>query len=170
MKVYTKTGDQGITSLYDGSRVKKSESIFDVLGTIDELSAHIGRMIFLYSNQKKDIYDFMIEVQKKLLQIGSIIATPNPPEGCCLPSITEEDIQKIERHIDDMTMYLQPLKVFIVQNAKNECEAQSHICRTIARRAEREYNKLFDSPDENLKYLNRLSDFFFTLARFTGEL
>lgn len=177
MKVYTKTGDQGVTSLYDGTRVKKSEIIFDVLGTIDELSAHIGRLYYLYDfdcNYKyglkdKQIIGFMITIQKKLLQIGSVIATPNPPEGCVLPEVKEEDVKEIETHIDSMTRILPPLTTFIVQAARTECEAQSHICRTVARRVEREYVKLFDAPDLNLKYFNRLSDFFFTMARYNGE-
>jgi cob(I)alamin adenosyltransferase len=104
-----------------------------------------------------------------LLQIGSVIATPNPPEGCLLPEIKESDIDLIESKIDILTKELKPLTVFIVQKGVNRCDAQAHICRTVARRAEREYVKLFDSPDLNLKYLNRLSDFFFTLARYCSE-
>jgi cob(I)alamin adenosyltransferase len=177
MKVYTKTGDQGLTSLYDGSRVKKSEEIFDVLGSIDELSAHIGRLYYLYKrsceyyNGLKDIkiLDFIFHVQKKLLQIGSVIATPNPPEGCTLPQLNDEDVKDIEKQIDEMDKKLHPLTVFIIQAANNESEAEAHICRAVARRVERQYVKVFDAPDLHLQYFNRLSDFFFTFARYNGE-
>lgn len=174
-KIYTKTGDQGQTSLYDGSRVCKNEQIFDVLGYIDELSAHIG-MLMYYLRVKANVslreyawLPFLTQTQQKLLNIGSIIATPNPREGQKLPEITIHDVENIENAIDKMDEELKPLTVFIVQSGVNQSEAQAHICRTVTRRVEREILK-YGNVDENIcKFFNRLSDYFFTLARSVSE-
>jgi cob(I)alamin adenosyltransferase len=176
MKIYTRTGDNGTTGLYDGSRVQKSEQIIDVLGTLDELSAHIGMLLFhLKKSYITDAVDnlsfipFLKNLQSTLLNIGSIIATPNPLPNQTLPSITDYNVQCVEKLIDAMDTRLKPLTVFILQHGKNEMEAWSHICRTITRRTERELNKYGNVDETILKFVNRLSDFFFTLARYVSE-
>ena len=176
MKVYTKTGDNGTTGLYDGSRVGKDSQILDVLGTLDELSSHIGVLLYHIRKEKMSrvlfqshIIDFLIKVQKKLLDIGSIVATPNPTETTRLPTISESDINEIEMSIDTITRFLKPLTTFIIQTGVNMIEAQSHVCRTITRRAERELNKYGNVCQPTLIFMNRLSDWFFTVARFFSE-
>lgn len=176
MKIYTRTGDNGTTGLYDGSRVQKTDQILDVLGTLDELSAHIGMLLFFlkrtYITEAVDslsIIPFLRNLQSILLNIGSIVATPNPSPGQVLPSITQYNVDSVERLIDGMDKRLKPLTVFIIQDGKNEMEFTSHICRTITRRAERELNKYGNVGDVILKFVNRLSDFFFTLARYVSE-
>ena len=113
IKIYTKTGDNGVTGLYDGTRVSKTEQIFDLLGTLDELSAHIGMLLFnvkqdIYTceihtkqeilvtrtNHLKDVKKDLENLQQKLLNIGSIIATPNPKPNQKLPVIDETDVKK----------------------------------------------------------------------------
>lgn len=176
MKIYTKTGDNGTTGLYDGSRVTKTDQILDALGTLDELSAHIGKLLFLLkkfyiteASDKYKIIPFLISLQTRLLNVGSIIATPNPGPNTKLPTITLEHVSEIENLIDNLDSELKPLTVFIVQEGRNEKEVEAHICRTITRRAEREINKYGSVSEEILKFMNRLSDFFFTFARYVSE-
>lgn len=173
MKVYTRTGDHGETGLYDGTRALKSDQIFEVLGTIDELSAHVGVLMYQLRNSGKFLYIgepcpliFLEDLQKKLLNIGSIIATPNPKESHVLPEINESHIKAIEAEIDTMDLKLKPLTTFELQLGSSGSEAQAHVCRTMTRRAERELLR-HGNVDENVCiFLNRLSDYFFTLARF----
>jgi cob(I)alamin adenosyltransferase len=166
MKIYTRSGDDGTTGLYDGSRIQKDDIILDVLGTIDELSSHIGLLMFYLKKDEKNIL-FLRNVQTLLLNIGSIIATQSI--DISILKINEMHISGIEKIIDYMDNYLEPLTVFIVQDGKNEKEANAHICRTITRRCERELYK-YKNVDENIcKFMNRLSDYFFTLARYTSE-
>ena len=182
MKIYTKTGDNGTTGLYDGSRVQKNDQILDVLGSLDELSAHIGMLLFVLkiknywshpmlktASFEDTITMFLPNLQRQLLNIGSIIATPNPGENLKLPEIGEADIITIEEWIDTFDKSLHPLTTFIIQDGKNESEANAHICRTITRRVERELNKYGNVSENILKFINRLSDYFFTLARFVSE-
>ena len=178
-KIYTKTGDNGETSLYDGSRLAKTESIFDVLGTLDELSSNIGLLIMFLSNGlgagsfssmfKKSlsvagIIKLLRELQQTLLNIGSVIATPNNLKGLKLPDISNI-VGSLESIIDNMESHLPPLTVFILVGGKNLPESQAHVCRTIARRSEREFLKSGIDNDTIRIWLNRISDYFFTLAR-----
>lgn len=159
-RIYTKTGDNGETGLYDGSRVAKTEPIFDVLGTLDELSSHIGVLItFLADYPTAELRS----IQQTLLNVGSTIATPNP-EGKILPDISDI-VDKIEKSIDTMESRLAPLTKFILVGGINSKESQAHVCRTVARRAEREFLKSGIDNDTIRIWLNRLSDYFFTLAR-----
>lgn len=178
MKVYTRTGDHGETGLYDGSRVMKTEPIFDVLGTIDELSAHIGNLMFWLKYEDRTTYNFptvvnniafLENIQIKLLDIGSLIATPNPKETQIMTlsekAIRASDIESIENEIDNIDLKLTPLTTFILQYGECGSEAQAHICRTLVRRTERELLKLGTADEMICKFMNRLSDYFFTLAR-----
>jgi cob(I)alamin adenosyltransferase len=165
MKVYTKTGDEGITSLYDGTRVSKADQVFDVLGSIDELAAHIGVLMNTFIH--KDSYISLKNIQETLLDIGSIIATPlnNKP----LPTVCWLDIKDIEEEIDRLTLSLKPLSDFLILDGKTKESAQAHVCRVVCRRVERDMEK-YGNIDRNLIiYINRLSDYFFTLARVEGE-
>ena len=169
MKIYTKRGDSGFTDLYDGSRVEKRDEVFDALGSLDELSSHIGMLIThlrqqAFTNAPNTI-EFLRGIQQDLLNIGSIVATPNPKAGQILPEITDEHIRKLELYIDTMDEHLEPLTVFIKVGGINLIESQTHICRTVCRRAERDVLKCGFSHETVNKYINRLSDFFFTFAR-----
>ena len=165
MKVYTKTGDDGTTSLYDGTRVSKESPIFDVLGSIDELAAHIG----VLSSFTHTEVDFLAWVQKRLLDIGSIIATPLGNKTN-LPTIESGDVSKIEDQIDFMDLKLAPLTEFLVMVDETPMSAQAHVCRTVCRRVEREMEKYGNIGREVTRFINRLSDFFFTVARVEKEV
>lgn len=171
MKIYTKRGDAGVTDLYDGSRAEKSDSIFNALGSIDELSSHIGMLILHIRQYSMDDHTitFLRNVQQDLLNIGSIIATPNPKEDQRLPEITEDHVKKIETSIDNIDTVLKPLTVFIKVGGVNIIESQAHICRTVCRRAERDIVGCHNDGSCLNKYMNRLSDYFFTFARFKSE-
>jgi cob(I)alamin adenosyltransferase len=162
MKVYTKTGDQGVTGLYDGTRLEKSEKIFDVLGTIDELSANIGVFLNLSHSTINDIND----IQADLLTVGSIIASPLKPIESHRIVI---DTYQLEKMIDALSDKMEPLNKFIIMNGINATSAQAHVCRTVCRRLEREMEK-YGMIDRTITiYINRLSDYFFTLARYEAE-
>ena len=172
MKIYTKTGDNGETDLYDGTRAQKSDQIFDLLGALDEVSSHLGLLILYLKERGNDITNemaFLRKTQQTLLNIGSIIATPNPKGGQTLPIISEEDVSEIETRIDRLDSFLQPLVVFILQGGTTISESQSHVCRTVTRRTEREMIKYGNVDEYIFKYINRLSDYFFTLARYCSE-
>ena len=166
-KIYTKTGDKGETSLYDGTRVLKCDHIIDVLGNVDELNSEIGSIIALYdknlsNNLIDNNFEFLKNVQSVLFDMGSIIAYANKNE------LDELYILNIEKYIDEMTNKLPKLYNFILPGG-NLLMAQVHRTRTICRRAER---KLVELSHTNIntciKFLNRLSDYFFTLARYIG--
>lgn len=159
MAIYTKTGDNGYTSLASGTRVKKDDERVEIYGTIDELNSFIG---LLYSLTK---YDELIEIQKTLFSIGGYYAN----ENAVIPYVKEEDIEHIEFCIDCLEKSLPVLQSFILPGGVAEASI-SHICRTICRRAERRmvpFKQLADSSEVNLNvvYMNRLSDYFFLLAR-----
>ena len=122
-------------------------------------------MFYLKSDEKNTT--FLRNIQTLLLNIGSVIASPSLTLN--ILKINDMHISGIEKMIDYMDNFLEPLTVFIVQDGKNEREANAHICRTITRRCERELYK-YKNIDENIfKFMNRLSDYFFTLARYTSE-
>jgi cob(I)alamin adenosyltransferase len=166
MKIYTKTGDSGITSLYDGSRVQKSEQIFDVLGSLDELGSQIG--VFL-SFKEDENENFLLYVQKTLLNIGSIIATPSSNKDS-LPVVADDAVTRVENEIDKLDSHLEPLTRFLIMDGKTETSAQAHVCRTVCRRVEREMEKYGNIDRTLTRFMNRLSDYFFTLARFESEV
>lgn len=163
MKVYTKTGDKGQTSLLGGKRVSKADKRLEAYGTIDELNSFLGllRSRLLNEGEKTFIYD----IQKSLFTVGAILATPDDYKG---KSIVFDIslITKVETRIDEISGSLPPFKEFIVYGT-NEISSISHICRAVARRAERRIIDLNSehAVDENLiKYVNRLSDYLFMLG------
>jgi cob(I)alamin adenosyltransferase len=169
MPIYTRTGDKGKTSLFDGTRVLKSHKRVDTYGTIDELNSTIGVAIAeikVLGSSMKDIVDELEKIQHELLDIGSVLATPHPlpVEGL------EERPKEFEVLIDTFTKQMPEIRYFILPGG-GKSGSLLHVCRTIIRRAERQLVALMQKEDvdqEIVIYLNRLSDLFFTLARYVN--
>lgn len=164
MKIYTKTGDDGTTSLYGGRRVNKDELRIEAYGTVDELNSFVG--LCASALLDTDVLDVILEIQNRLFTIGSSLAN-DPQKELTIPDILESDVQLLENTIDNLNKDLLPLKNFILPGG-NKAVSYAHICRTVTRRAERRIVSLADQEKVEpivIKYLNRLSDFFFVLAR-----
>ena len=171
MKVYTKTGDKGITSLFGGTKVSKGDIRIEAYGTVDELNSAIG--LIRSSEIKKEIIDQLIAVQKNLFHLGAELATPVDKQFLAngksrLPKIIgEKEIEELENWIDKMEEELPALMHFILPGG-NLASSYAHLSRCICRRAERITVVLSENEEirpEVLKYLNRLSDYLFVLAR-----
>jgi cob(I)alamin adenosyltransferase len=163
LKIYTKTGDEGLTSLVYGKRVSKADLKIEAYGTIDELNANLGLLIDQPVNEKRG--DFLSNIQNILFSIGSNLASEKKENT--LPKISEIDIKDLEKAIDEMTSQLPELKHFILP-AGHESISICHIVRTVSRRAERTVVRLNEIEELDvliIVYLNRLSDYLFTLAR-----
>ncbi len=172
MKIYTKTGDKGTTSLFGGTRVPKHHIRIESYGTVDELNAHIG----LIKDQKIEVHtkEILNRVQDRLFTIGSTLATEpekatlkSGKERLSIPKISEEDILLLEKEMDLMNDALPEMTHFVLPGG-HQSVSFCHIARCVCRRAERMATALYEiSPfDEMLiKYLNRLSDYLFVLAR-----
>ena len=160
MKIYTKTGDKGQTSLVGGTRVSKDNAQIEAYGTVDELNSAIG----IVAGEDTVYVDFLQDIQHKLFNIGSVLAS----EGNLdfeLPTVSEEDILLIEKEIDRLNEGLPRLKNFILPGG-NMLSAHTHLARCICRRAERRVVTL--ENDEyliHIRFLNRLSDYLFVLSR-----
>jgi cob(I)alamin adenosyltransferase len=172
MKIYTKTGDKGETSLFGGQRVKKYNLRIEAYGTIDELNSYIG----LIRDQKIDqkSYDSLIKIQNQLFTIGAMLATPinkeklkSGKDRLKIPKISENEIKFLEDEMDSMNASLKEMTHFILPGG-HQTVSFCHIARCICRRAERITVELSENEviNENiLIYLNRLSDYLFVLAR-----
>jgi len=162
-KIYTKTGDTGTTSLVGGSRVDKSEAILDVYGTCDELNAHIGTLI------AEENVPFLTDIQEKLFIMGGIFATPKEKYEQYWKEVSWDSfLSEIEEEIDEMSVALPPLDSFLLPQG-SYIIAKAHICRTLVRKLERKIAHFCaenESFFEILKVVNRLSDYFFILARY----
>ena len=165
MKIYTKKGDKGHTSLMDGEIVKKHNLSVDAYGTIDELNSFIGLLKdYLIDNKIKVILN---NIQLNLFSIGSILAAGKNNIKSSKVKIDKKDVIDLESHIDKLNEDLPELKNFIIPGGL-KTSSYSHVCRSICRRAERKISELNKdiSVDSNiLAYVNRLSDFFFILSR-----
>jgi cob(I)alamin adenosyltransferase len=162
-KIYTKTGDAGTTSLVGGTKIEKSELILDVYGACDELNAHIGALI------AEENIPFLTEIQEKLFVVGGILATPKEKfEKYWKDVDLESFLTQIEKEIDEIDATLTPLNSFLLPQGSRAI-SQAHICRTVCRKLERKI-ALFLPESEYLsrsfQITNRLSDYFFILARF----
>jgi cob(I)alamin adenosyltransferase len=164
--VYTKTGDKGTTSLVGGKRVAKAHVRLDAYGTTDELNSFVGFLIEEIDDEHdRKILSF---VQHKLFTAGSYLATETeamPPKAASI--ITEKDISVLENEMDRMDSELPPLRQFVLPGG-SESAARAHICRTVCRRTERCIYKVkeeYPVDDLVLMFVNRLSDYFFLLAR-----
>lgn len=169
MKIYTKTGDKGTTSLFGGKKVTKDDIQIESYGTVDELNSNIGVALSLVTDES--ITDHLKRVQAILFDIGSHLASDGTSEDY-LPELKEEIVDALESEMDRMDMELNPLKTFILPGG-NQSIAQIHICRTVCRRAERRVVALSQVGSISpliIKYLNRLSDYFFVCARFQAKL
>lgn len=164
--VYTKTGDKGKTSLVGGTRVAKTHVRLDAYGTVDEMNSFIGWLVCAITDD--DTRQFLSFVQHKLFTVGSYLATETEtmlPKTASI--ITGNDIARIEEQIDLADANLPRLNRFVLPGG-SEPAARAHICRTVCRRAERLVYRVNEeyAVDENvLIFLNRLSDYFFVLAR-----
>ena len=165
MKIYTKKGDKGETSLLGGKRVSKSNIRIESYGTVDELNSWLG----LIRDQKidSDTKKFLIHIQDRLFTIGSHLASDPKKKGIKIPDINEENITALEKAIDKMNESLPEMKSFILPGG-NEIVSFCHIARCVCRRAERcVVNLSCEEKVEDIiiKYLNRLSDYLFVLSR-----
>lgn len=165
MKIYTKTGDKGTTSLLTGKRVSKAHDRIESYGAVDELNSHVG-VLNGYELSQTD-KDFLIQIQNLLFTIGSNLADDSLDNKFNIPTIQEANITSLEQKMDELNESLPPLTSFVLP-AAHLAVSQAHVCRCVCRRAERAVVRLTESVevDEKLiKYLNRLSDYFFTLSR-----
>ena len=165
MKIYTKTGDKGETSLLGGTRVPKYHLRIEAYGTIDELNSNIG-LIRDQEISKQD-KEFLLEIQNELFVIGSHLAKDPKKEKVKIPPITENAIEKLEQKMDEMNESIPDLKFFILPGG-HQTISYCHIARCVCRRAERITVHLAEDSEVELiviKYINRLSDFLFVLGR-----
>lgn len=165
MKIYTKTGDKGYTSLIGGTRVAKHHIRIESYGTVDELNSCIGLVACQDINQHEK--EILKQIQDRLFTIGASLAADPEKAKMTLPDLKQEDITMLEQEIDDMNQVLPELRHFILPGGNN-ATSFCHIARCVCRRAERTTVQLAEeSPvDERIIiYLNRLSDYLFVLAR-----
>ncbi len=170
-KIYTKGGDAGETSLIGGARVPKFNDKVEAYGTIDELKSYLGLIRDLSEND--EVKSWMLTIQERLFVAESRVATDSPESLARMPKLLEDDVVFLEDTIDYMNESLPELTHFILPGG-HVLSSHAHVARTICRRAERLTLKAFPNHDADvlvIKYLNRLSDFLFVLARkFAQEL
>jgi ATP:cob(I)alamin adenosyltransferase len=171
--VYTKTGDKGTSSLYNGERRDKDDAIFSALGDVDELNAAIGLANEFVTSEGVGISEQLTEVQSRLLDVGSAVATPvdaSSPAHLSRVIFSGDHAMQLERWIDAMDDELPPLKNFILPSG-GLASAHLHVARTICRRAERSVTPLSREGHVSpivAQFLNRLSDYLFVAARFAS--
>jgi cob(I)alamin adenosyltransferase len=168
MKIYTKTGDKGYTSLIGGTRVPKHHLRIESYGTVDELNSYIG----LIRDQEITAHDKQVlkEIQDRLFTIGSSLASDPEKSRMVIPDLHEADIDLLEKEMDTMNEKLPELRHFILPGGNNAISF-CHIARCVCRRAERLSVHLSEESQVDVKvniYLNRLSDYLFVLARKIG--
>lgn len=163
MKIYTKRGDKGKTSLVSGRKISKADLLIESYGTVDELNTHVGMLITKIADEP--VKANLAGIQHVLFDIGSVLAK----DGISSPDYPEvkiTDVEILEKEIDRMDEDLEPLRQFILPGG-SESIAQAHICRTVCRRAERRVVSVADEDfTQEIMYLNRLSDYFFVLSRY----
>lgn len=168
MKVYTRSGDKGKTSLPGGKRVLKSDLRIKAYGTIDELNSFIGLVRDLEEDQERK--DVLLHIQERIFSVTSLLATSDEQSDKYVADRVESDILELEMAIDEMDASLPAMKNFILPGGHPRI-SHCHIARTVCRRAERLVIELENAEDISglvVKYLNRLSDYLFVLARKTG--
>ena len=176
MKIYTKTGDKGTTALYGGNRVSKASARVESYGNIDELNSFIGLAKSEITDEK--VLNQLKKIQFDLFTLGSESATPTDKltlsngKSRLTLMISETEIEELENWMDEYETQLEPLQYFILPGGGKSATAL-HVCRTVCRRAERSLVFLNESEEvrpELIKYLNRLSDYLFVLARYVSKL
>ena len=169
MKIYTKTGDKGQTSLIGGTRVSKGYIRIHSYGTVDELNSYIGLLRDQQVNESRK--DLLKEIQDRLFTIGASLASDPNKSKMKIPDLKEEDITLLEREIDNMNEELPDLKAFILPGGAIPV-SYCHIARCVCRRAERHVIELQEKEfvaELVVMYLNRLYDYLFVLARKMGS-
>ena len=171
-RIYTKTGDSGETALGDGSRVSKTSARVHAYGTVDETNAIVG---LARLHAEGDLDSKLSRSQNDLFDLGADLCRPDVERdgdaGQAPLRVTESQVSRLESEIDEMNHALEPLRSFILPGG-SELAAYLHLCRTVSRRAERLTVDLATSESVNpaaLKYLNRLSDWFFVAARIAND-
>jgi cob(I)alamin adenosyltransferase len=170
LKIYTKTGDAGKTSLIGGTKVSKASLRIESYGTVDELNSYIGLVADLAPNPA--CKPILKEIQDRLFTIGASLACdPDKEPSMKMPDLIESDVTLLENEIDAMNESLEPMKFFVLPGG-HPAISHAHVARCICRRAERncvalQQNNLFIDPLV-IKYINRLSDYLFVLARYFG--
>lgn len=171
MKIYTRTGDAGQTSLRWGERVPKSAPRVEAYGTVDELNAFIGLALALGGNLPGALRQMLMRVQRDLFDVGADLASPPDKSRGQAPKVSEPLVERLEADIDQLEAGLEPLRHFILPGGTGAAAAL-HVARTVARRAERRLVALAEQEPVDpvlLKYLNRLSDFLFVAARAANQ-
>ena len=174
LKVYTKTGDHGKTSLLGGLRVVKHHLRISVYGELDELNSHIGCFVaHLDQSTFLSLIEDLKIIQHKIFDLGSYFACENidAAKKFQISGVDNSDVVFLEKKIDEMEQNLMPLKNFILPGGA-KASSYAHICRTVCRRVERALTYLYheekmplDQKNEQLVYINRLSDYFFVVSR-----
>lgn len=178
-KIYTKTGDKGTTSLIGGTKVPKSHLRIETYGTVDELNSFIGllrdqfRLAPLLAAPAETIQRELLEIQDRLFTLGASLATdPDKDTKMKIPDLKEEDITALEKSIDEMDSVLPPMKSFVLPGG-HVAVSTTHIVRCVCRRAERSCVRMQEEGQTVepivIRYLNRLSDYFFELARYAAH-
>jgi cob(I)alamin adenosyltransferase len=170
MKIYTRTGDKGSTSLLGGTRVPKDHARIEAYGTIDELNSHLGLLRDMAAGHQQEL---IISIQQKLFSIGSRLASANEQEAdrFKVPHVEDTDIKALEDAMDTMDSVLPAMRNFILPGG-HIAVSQAHVCRTVCRRAERLVVRIAATeqlPGVIIRYLNRLSDLLFVMARWLGH-
>ena len=169
MKIYTKTGDAGQTSLFGGDRVSKDNLRIEAYGTVDELNAFLG--LAVHHCISPDLTARLERVQGELFQVGADLATPAQAKTSYITRLDATPIQRLEKEMDEWETLLPPLTQFILPGG-SQAGAVLHIARTVCRRAERRAVALSQREEINphvIIYLNRLSDWLFMLARLANH-
>ena len=169
MKVYTKTGDKGETSLFGGTRVSKGDARIHSYGTVDELNSYVGLLRDLSVEEKRNVE--LIRIQDRLFTLGAILATESETALKKLPLITLSDVHYLETAIDEMENTLEPITAFVLPGG-HPTVSYCHVARCVCRRAERLTVELSEQTTVDVlvvQYLNRLSDYLFVLSRFFAK-
>ena len=175
-RIYTRQGDAGDTALVGGQRVGKDAPRIECYGTVDELNAFVGAARVSVRDASEStprlarLDGILLRVQHELFNLGSILATLPEDVGPRQPRVTEAEVDRLEREIDEANAELQPLRSFVLPGG-SRVNADLHICRTVCRRAERLLVGLAraeDVPADSIRYLNRLSDALFVWSRWAS--
>lgn len=179
MKIYTGTGDSGRTSLFSGERILKNDARIEAYGVVDELNAIVGALMAALPEgpQKSTVRAQLSQIQSDLFHVGAWLATTTEsPSAAHLTPLTAEHVQRLENQVDGMQDELEELRSFILPGG-HASAGWAHMARTVCRRAERRAVTLTaaqsgssDQMESVLVYLNRLSDYFFVLARYCNHL
>ena len=165
--IYTKTGDKGTTSLVDGTRVSKADLRVEAYGTVDELNSCLGLVAQLIENLSVKYFNEIKKIQNELFVVQTILATADEVLLEKLPKLSENAVSDLEKSINEMTLQLPENKQFVIPGG-SIASAQTHVARTVCRRAERccvRLNEISPISESILQYINRLSDYLFVLSR-----